>query len=122
MILVDTSIWIDHLRRGEASLVQLLLAHRVVTHNYVIGEIALGNLHKRQVVLDNLDNLPKLPLATDPEVRHLIEREKLFGRGIGYVDAHLIAAVKLSPGTELWTRDKRLKTVLDMLGLSAPFY
>lgn len=122
MILVDTSIWIDHLRGGDPSLVALLQSNRVVTHDYVIGEIALGTLFKRNVILDSLDNLPKLPLATDPEVRHLIEREKLFGRGIGYVDAHLIAAVKLAPGTELWTRDKRFKSVLEALGLSAQFH
>ena len=122
MILVDTSIWIDHLRGGDPSLVALLQSNRVVTHDYVIGEIALGTLFKRNVILDSLDNLPKLPLATDPEVRHLIEREKLFGRGIGYVDAHLIAAVKLAPGTELWTRDKRFRSVLEALGLSAQFH
>jgi predicted nucleic acid-binding protein len=121
MILVDTSIWIDHLREGDPSLMVLLRSNRVVTHDHVIGEIALGTLHKRNVILDSLDNLPKLPMATDPEVRHLIESEKLFGRGIGYVDAHLIAAVKLAPGTMLWTRDKRFKTILDGLGLSAQF-
>ena len=122
MILVDTSIWIDHLRGGDPSLVALLQSNRVVTHDYVIGEIALGTLHKRNVILDSLDNLPKLSLATDPEVRHVIEREKLFGRGIGCVDAHLIAAVKLAPGTELWTRDKRFRSVLEALGLSAQFH
>ena len=119
MILADTSIWIDHLRIGDPSLVTLLQTSQVVTQTFVIGEIALGSLHKRSLVLDNLDNLPKLPSAADHEVRHLIEREGLFGRGIGYVDAHLIAAVRLAPGTQLWTRDKRFKVILDDMGLSA---
>ena len=117
MILVDTSVWVDHLRKGDGVLAGLLNDGRVLTHPFVIGEIALGNLQHREEILDALTNLPRATAATDSEVLRFIERNALSGRGIGYVDAHLLAAVKLNPGTSLWTRDKRLLTAADDLGV-----
>jgi predicted nucleic acid-binding protein len=118
MILVDTSIWIDHLRQGDAHLVELLGAGRVVTHPYVIGELALGNLQHRHTVLSGLKDLPRALVATEEEVLQFVETNSIFGRGIGYIDAHLLAAVRLVPGTKLWTRDKRLLVVSRDLTLS----
>ncbi|MDD5057519.1 MAG: type II toxin-antitoxin system VapC family toxin [Sideroxydans sp.] len=119
MILVDTSVWIDHLRHGDVELTNLLNAGQVLTHRFVIGELALGNLQNRNTVLSAMQNLPQVTAASDEEVRHFIEKQELFGRGIGYVDAHLLAAVRLTPGALLWTRDKRLLAESIRLGLSA---
>jgi hypothetical protein len=118
MILVDTSIWIDHLRQGNEKLVQLLGTSQVLAHPHVIGELALGNLQNRHAVLNALQGLPQVTVATDDETRHFIETNALFGIGIGYIDAHLLAAVRLSPGTLLWTRDKRLLAAGNRLGLA----
>jgi predicted nucleic acid-binding protein len=118
MILVDTSVWIDHLRVGHARLSQLLNAGQVLTHPYVVGELALGSLKNRQTVLNALQDLPKTPVATDDEMLHFIETNALFGLGIGYIDVHLLAAVRMSPGALLWTRDKRLFAASDRLGLT----
>lgn len=120
MILVDTSIWIDHLRSAEQKLVKLLTAGAVLAHPFVIGEIAMGGLRHRSRVLQELTSLPAAPVATDAEVLHFIERHALFGRGIGYVDAHLLAAVRLRAGASLWTRDKRLLNAARDLALEAP--
>ena len=117
MILVDTSVWIDHLRHGDVGLARLLNAGQVLTHRIVIGELALGNLQNRNIVLSTLRNLPQVTAASDDEVLHFIENNVLFGTGIGYVDAHLLAAVRLSPGALLWTRDKRLLAESTRLGL-----
>jgi predicted nucleic acid-binding protein len=108
MILVDTSIWIEHLRQSSERLVQLLGAGQVLAHPYIIGELALGNLQNRNAVLGALQNIPEAPVATNNEVLHFIDSNALYGVGIGYIDAHLLAAARLSPGTLLWTRDKRL--------------
>ncbi|MDR3470032.1 MAG: type II toxin-antitoxin system VapC family toxin [Xanthobacteraceae bacterium] len=118
MILVDTSVWVKHLRAGDAALVAQLHAGMVLAHPFVIGELALGNLRQRDVVLTALADLPHASVATDAEVLHFIERHALFGRGIGYVDAHLLAAVRLTAGAELWTNDKRLYGVAFQLGLA----
>ena len=118
MILVDTSVWIDHLRRHNRVLAKLLHAGMVLTHPFVIGELALGNLRQRKVVLDALADLPRANVATEPEVLHFIDQNALFGRGVGYVDAHLLAAVRLTPGAELWTNDKRLQKVAVQLALA----
>jgi predicted nucleic acid-binding protein len=117
MILVDTSVWIDHLRHGDVELTRLLNTGQVLTHRFVIGELALGGLQNRNTVLSTLQNLPQATIASDEEVSHFIETRALFGTGIGYVDAHLLAAVRLSPGTFLWTRDKRLLAESVRLGL-----
>ena len=117
-ILVDTSIWVAHLRAGDASLSRMLDAGGVAIHPFVIGEIALGHLRRRDVVLGALADLPRLPCATDEEVLAFIDAADLAGRGIGYVDAHLLAALKLAPGTLLWTRDRRLDEVARRLDLA----
>lgn len=119
MILVDTSVWIDHLRRGDPELARLLDAGRVLAHPFVIGELALGSLRNRKTVLGALQDLPQACTATDAEVMNFIDRDELYGLGIGYIDAHLLAATRLSPGTLLWTRDKRLLIACGRLGLSA---
>lgn len=117
MILVDTSVWIDHLRHGDVELTRLLNTGQVLTHRLVIGELALGGLQNRNIVLSTLKNLPQVTVASDEEVLHFIETQTLFGTGIGYIDAHLLAAVRLSPGVLLWTRDKRLLAESARLGL-----
>ena len=118
MILVDTSIWVDHLRAGNAILAALLSAGRVLTHPFVIGEIALGNLRQRKLVLAALSELPAAVVATEDEALGFIDRHALFGRGVGYVDAHLLAATRLTAGAQLWTSDKRLIGVAVPLGLA----
>lgn len=118
MILVDTSVWIDHLRIGDPTLGSLLQDGHVLTHPYVIGELALGQLSHRSEILGLLRNLPHARSASDPEVLHLVEHRHLFGLGIGYIDAHLLAATLLTAGARLWTRDKRLARVAAHLELT----
>lgn len=119
MILVDTSIWVDHLRVGDPKLAALLHDGQVLTHPWVIGELALGQLSRRSEILGLLRNLPQAKAATDAEVLDLIENQQLFGLGIGYVDAHLLAATMLTTGAACWTRDKRLAAVAVHLGLTS---
>ena len=107
MILVDSSIWIDHLRSGSSALVELLSHGQVLAHPFIIGELALGTLRKRDIVLRYLRNLPQAIVADENEVLDFIERYSLSGLGIGYIDAHLLASARLS-SARLWTRDKRL--------------
>jgi hypothetical protein len=118
MILVDTTVWVDHLRAGDNRLAGLLEGGRVITHPFVIGEIALGHLKPRGEILRLLANLPTAIAATDGEVLEFIDTHKFDGSGIGYIDAHLLAAVKLSAGASLWTRDKRLHSMAAELGLA----
>lgn len=118
MILVDTSIWIDHLRGSDGHLTELLNSAMVLAHPFVIGELALGNLRNRDAVMDALQNLPQAGVATDDEVLRVIGTRSLFGCGIGYTDAHLVAAVLLSPGALLWTRDKRLHAASTRMGIA----
>lgn len=108
MILVDTSVWIDHFRRGNRELVEALEREDVLTHPLVIGELACGDLKNRAEVLHLLAALPVAPIATDDEALLLIEKRRLMGRGIGYIDVHLLASVALSADARLWTLDKRL--------------
>ena len=117
MILVDTSIWIDHFRAGEPRLAELLEAGHSLTHPFVIAELALGNIRNRDMLLGALADLPSTTMANDAEVLGLIEDANLHGRSIGLVDAHLIASVRLTPDTRLWTRDRRLGGVAAELGL-----
>lgn len=107
VILVDTSVWVDHLRASDRDLARLLDAGAVLTHPFVIGELALGDLRQRELI-DLLHDLPQAVAATEREVLHFIDEHRLFGSGIGYVDAHLLAAARLTAGTSLWTRDKNL--------------
>jgi hypothetical protein len=117
MILVDTSIWIDHFRQGDVELTRLLNAGQVLAHRFVIGELALGNIQNRNIILSTLQSLPQAAVASDEEVLRFIESHALWGSGIGYIDAHLLAATLLSPGSALWTRDKRLLAQSVRLGV-----
>ena len=119
MILVDTSIWLDHLRAGDERLGALLNGGEVLGHPYVIGELALGDLRQRDAFLRDLLDLPQAVVASDEEVLRLIDREKLFGRAIGYIDAHLLAAARLTADAKLWTRDQTMNAVAAQLGLAA---
>ena len=116
MILVDTSVWVDHLRRGDPRLVDLLERSIVITHPFVVGEIACGSLHDRAAILELLQDLPAAAVAEGDEVLRFIDRHVLHGKGIGYVDVHLLASVALTEGTRIWTCDKRLRLVAEMLG------
>ena len=116
MILIDTSVWVDHLRASDEMVAVLLEAGRVLAHPFVIGELALGHLRQRRTILSALQDLPRACVATDAEVLLFIERHALTGVGIGYVDAHLLAATRLTTGSALWTRDKRLSGVAERLG------
>lgn len=111
MILVDTSVWIDHLRTDEPLLARALESGRVLMHPFVVGELACGNLEQRDEVLRLLGDLPAAPTATDQEVLELIERRALMGRGIGYIDVHLLASTALAADARIWTRDRRLARV-----------
>ena len=115
MILVDTSIWIDHLRSGSQALSSLLQDDIVGTHDFVIGELACGNLRNRAEVLGLLQSLPRLAAATEEEVLFFIEKQRLTGRGIGYIDAHLLASTAMN-GARIWTKDKRLKAIAEEKG------
>jgi predicted nucleic acid-binding protein len=117
MILVDTSVWIDHLRANDKSLIELLGRGEVLAHPFVTGEIALGHLRRREFVLGAFARLPQALVASDGEVLVFIERHSLSGLGIGYVDVHLLAATALTGGSRLWTRDRRLRKVAESLGL-----
>lgn len=117
MILIDTSVWIDHLRTTNAKLMELLNRSQVLAHPFVTGELALGNLHQRTVILSALQDLPQAKVASDLEILHFIEQQALFGLGIGYIDVHLLAAVRLTPDALLWTHDKRLHAVANRLSL-----
>jgi hypothetical protein len=117
MILVDTSIWIDHLHQAKPVLVDLLGRYSVRCHPMVIGELALGNIKDRETVLDSLDDLPSVVVASHDEVMYLVTQRKLYGRGLSLVDAHLIASVLLDPEALLWTRDKRLRQAAADLGV-----
>ncbi|MBI2072288.1 MAG: VapC toxin family PIN domain ribonuclease [Gemmatimonadetes bacterium] len=118
MILVDTSPWVDHLRRGNARLASLLEDGEVACHRFVIGELALGNLENRSAILEYLSNLPSAPVAEHDEVVGVVERRRLMGTGIGWVDAHLLASCLLAH-LPLWTLDKPLATQARRLGVAA---
>ena len=119
MILVDTSVWVHHFRDGDSKLNELLERGAALTHPFVIGELALGNLRQRELVLRMLSRLPAATVATNAEVLGFIDRNTLFGRGVGYVDVHLLAATRLTAGSQLWTLDKRLNDVAVELGMAA---
>lgn len=118
MILVDTSVWVDHLRTSYLALVRLLEAGRVLSHPFVVGELALGNLRNRRDVLESLAHMPQALRAADDEVLGFIDAYRLHGLGVGYVDVHLLAAVRLTPDATLWTFDQRLDAVAAKLGVA----
>jgi predicted nucleic acid-binding protein len=108
VILVDTSIWIDYFRDSDDHLRDRLQANNVCTHPMVLGELACGQFNARREIFSLLDALPSAVVATDTEARAFIEQRALMGRGIGFIDVHLLAATALTGDTRLWTRDKRL--------------
>ena len=118
MILVDSSVWVDHLRKRDSILVGSLGNRAVLGHPWITGELALGNLRNRAEVIGLLQALPQATVAQDDEVLWLIEQEAVSASGIGYVDAQLLAATRLTPDASLWTRDKRLGAVASRLGLA----
>jgi predicted nucleic acid-binding protein len=119
MILADTSIWVDHLRDRDSEMVRLLEAEELLGHPAVRGELGLGSLRARDPILLMLGDLPQAVPATDDEVLRFIGRHRLAGRAIGWVDAHLLASVALTPGARLWTRDRRLSDVASGLSVGA---
>ena len=122
MILVDTSIWIDHINNGpNGHLNDLLAGESVVVHPFVFGEIAMGSLKSRQAQLTFLGDLHTIRIAEELEVRSLVENEKLHGTGLSYVDAHLLTAVIAEPAgslARLWTKDGRLREQAERLGVA----
>ena len=110
MILVDTAIWIDHLHKADPQLVELLGLDEIGCQPLIMQEIALGSLRQREAVLDLLANLYQFPAIDHREILHLADRHRLWGRGLNVIDVHLMAAVAVTPGSALWTRDKRLKS------------
>lgn len=117
MILVDTSVWIDHLRQSDPGLTQALQGGQVLVHPFVVGELACGNLSNRAEVLALLQALPPAPVATDEEALVFINTRQLMGRGIGYIDVHLLASAALDGSATLWTRDGRLALIASDLAL-----
>lgn len=120
MILVDTSVWIDHLRKPEPDLQKLLEHHRVVAHPFVRLELALGSIANRVVFLAELAKLPQAPTADVEDLFRLVEVRKLERKGIGITDLHLLASALLDRSLSIWTRDRRLGEIADQLGLRAP--
>lgn len=118
MILVDTSVWIDHLRKGDRELAGLLNEGVVLCHPFVIGELACGNLKNRAEILSLLAALPTSPVASHEEGLHLVADRKLAGKGLGWIDVHLLASALLSKCT-LWTKDKALESVAGALKIGA---
>jgi predicted nucleic acid-binding protein len=118
LILVDTAVWVDHLRDNDSHLVGLLDVGAALGHPWVTGELALGSLQNRVEILRLLDDLPQATIATATEVRELVEQRKLFSPGIGCVDAQLLAATMLTPDGAVWTRDGRLHAAAQRLDVA----
>jgi predicted nucleic acid-binding protein len=117
LILIDTSVWVSHLRSGEAHLASLLEEGGAASHPFVIGELACGSLKRREEILRLLQALPICQLARQDEILDFIEAHKLMGKGLGYVDMHLLASAMLS-GVRLWTFDKSLAKAAKALGVN----
>jgi predicted nucleic acid-binding protein len=118
LVLLDSSIWIDHLREPDRLLSQLLGRREVLMHPLVLGEIAMGNMKSRAIRLEFLSSLPPAEIAEHEDVLELVHEQHLYGTGLGFVDAHLLATARLFPQTPLWTRDKRLLTAARKLGVA----
>ena len=118
MILVDTSVWIDHLRSPEPRLQELLNANSVLAHPMVAGELACGNIQNRERFLRRMDAMPQADERTHAEVRDFIESEGLTGRGIGYIDSHILCSTARHDGALLWTRDSRLGRLAEELSVA----
>lgn len=119
MILADTTVWIDHFRSADLELQRRLGNDEIVMHPFVVGELALGPLPNRRMLLTYLDCLPRMRTVQQDEVRHMIETRSLHNRGIGLIDAHLIASSLIDAGTQLWTRDTSLRRIAASLGILA---
>ena len=119
MVLIDSSVWVDFLRSGhEPQLVQLLGLQEVLTHEMVLGEVAMGSEDQRKNALQLLPLLPMAQVAEHVEVMALVDQYRLYGHGVGYVDVHLLTTAVLQPGILLWTRDKRLRAAARQLGVA----
>ena len=119
MVLIDSSVWVGFLQSGaEPQLVQLLGLQEVLMHEMVLGEVAMGSQQQRKNALELLPLLPMAQVASHLEVMALVDRHRLYGRGVGYVDVHLLTAAVLHPGVRLWTRDKRLLAAAEQLGVA----
>ena len=117
MVLVDTSIWVTHLRQGSRQLEKLLMDAEVICHPFIMGELACGNLKNRNEIISLLQSLPMALTIEFGEFLFFIDRNHLMGKGIGFVDVHLLASAQLT-GVALWTSDKRLKFAADQLELT----
>jgi hypothetical protein len=117
MVIVDTSIWVNHLRQGSRQLEKLLMDAEVMCHPFIIGELACGNLKNRTEIISLLQSLPMAPTIEFDEFLFFIDRNHLMGKGVGLVDVHLLASAQLT-GIPLWTADKRLKSAADQLELT----
>jgi predicted nucleic acid-binding protein len=116
--LADSSVWVDHLRHDNARLSRSLVDGEIACHSFVIGELACGFLTKRTEILTLLEKLPSVPVADHDEVLRLVEARRLYGRGLGWIDMHLLASALLSR-TSIWTLDKALSRAARSLGLAA---
>jgi predicted nucleic acid-binding protein len=119
VILVDTSVWVDHLRAGDALLQALLDKEQVLSHPFVIGELGLGSIPQRATTLRQLNRLPVSLVAHHDDVMLLVDQQRLYGSGLSYVDVHLLAATRLTPDATLWSRDKNLSAAAKRLSLAA---
>lgn len=117
MVLVDTSVWINYLHAGNSKLKTLLMETEVVSHPFIIGELACGNIKNRKEVFSLLDTLPSSMVVTNDEFLHFLEHHKLMGKGIGFVDIHLLASARISR-IPIWTEDKNLKKIAKQLNLA----
>lgn len=117
MILVDTSVWVQHLRQGNEQLKSLLNEEKVLCHPFVLGELACGSMKNREEILRLLESLPQARIAEHEEVLRFLDAEELYSRGLGWIDVHLLASTLLSNAT-LWTFDKKLRTIASALGIS----
>lgn len=116
MVLVDTSVWVSHLRHANSNLQRLLDHDRVVSHIFVVGELACGNISNRAEVLSSIESLPMLDVIEHEELLVFIEHNQMMGKGLGFVDVHLLAAATLE-GIPLWTQDKKLKQACSRLNM-----
>ena len=121
MVLVDSSVWVSHLKGGHRHLKELLHGTQVMCHDFIVGELACGNLENRKEILDLLETLSRAPLLSQEEILYFIERHALMGSGVGFVDAHLLASAQFS-GIPLWTLDNSLKRATSKLGLTYKFF
>jgi predicted nucleic acid-binding protein len=119
VILADTSVWVDHLRHGNAVLARRLEDGVIAAHPFVLGELACGHIRRRSELLDLIDDLPSLPQTSHAEAMHLLHARALMGRGLGWIDVHLLAACIVG-GCSLWTLDRALATAAQRMGLGVP--